>query len=325
MDSSLYEVVEIDSWGKLLDWSQENKKRQEEGQEEWVFRGLRDSRWGFETSLERAIKSFGVMTSELPADKNAADYQSQKEAVHRRALKRGLGPFDAFQLESGLLRKFKRQCHHYLTILPDEENEMEWLAMMQHYGAPTRILDLTHSIFVALYFALEQAEGECAVWAFNLTDILDRVTSQLPEGEWEAVKADRNLTRKRTFNLLLRRPDPVALVCPIIPYRFNDRLVIQQGLFLCPGDITIPFEDNLAATLTAPYSAQSLRRVAGRAVPARGKLVKLVIEDESNLRRELLQNLHHMNMNSATLFPGLAGFAQSLKALMVYPQILRPR
>jgi hypothetical protein len=37
-----------------------------------------------------------------------------------------------------------------------------------------------------------------------------------------------------------------AFVIPVNPFMLNERLVIQQGLFLCAGDISIPFEDNLA-------------------------------------------------------------------------------
>ena len=31
------------------------------------------------------------------------------------------------------------------------------------------------------------------------------------------------------------------------PYLLNERLIIQKGVFLCPGDISVPLEDNLKA------------------------------------------------------------------------------
>ena len=41
--------------------------------------------------------------------------------------------------------------------------------MMQHYGAPTRLLDWTESPLLALYFALKQNYGyyDAAIWMLN--------------------------------------------------------------------------------------------------------------------------------------------------------------
>lgn len=50
----------------------------------------------------------------------------------------------------------------------DEENHVEWLALMQHYGAPTRLIDFTSSIFVALHFALDGSyDKDSVIWAIN--------------------------------------------------------------------------------------------------------------------------------------------------------------
>lgn len=38
---------------------------------------------------------------------------------------------------------------------------------MHHHGAPTRLLDFTYSIYVATYFAAENAERDAAVWAID--------------------------------------------------------------------------------------------------------------------------------------------------------------
>lgn len=238
--------------------------------EQWIFRGVKDSQWGFSTSFERAIKSFDIDTRRHTAQ----------------------------QLEGGLVKRFIRQSHHYLEHLPEEVNVLEWLALMQHYGAPTRLLDWTHSMFVALFFALEQAEGECAVWALDHGWVNQTAELILPQDGRDALSADRHVRKKETFDKVFLRQPPLALVFSIKPYRFNDRLVIQQGTFLCPGDVSIPFEDNLAALLSRSSTPT--------------KLIQLIIQDRAALRKEFLINLNRMNMNAATLFPGLAGFAQSL-------------
>ena len=77
--------------------------------------------------------------------------------------------------------------------------------------------------------------------------------------------------------------------------RLNERSTIQRGVFLCAGNVTKPFEANL-------------ENLPG--FDKRENLVKLVIPGK--LRLEMLEKLHSMNINRASLFPGLQGFAESL-------------
>ncbi|WP_052452349.1 FRG domain-containing protein [Noviherbaspirillum autotrophicum] len=50
------------------------------------------------------------------------------------------------------LSEFKRRARPFLTMTP--QNDFEWMFIMQHYGAPTRLLDWTTNALVALYFAI---------------------------------------------------------------------------------------------------------------------------------------------------------------------------
>ena len=100
---------------------------------------------------------------------------------------------------------------------------------------------------------------------------------------------------------------PISFVYPVNPFRLNERLIIQQGVFLCPGDVSIPFEDNLFAVLPP-----------GTASPPFYKL-----KIKHNARSDYLRKLHRMNMNTSTLFPGLDGFARSLNNILAFPEILK--
>ena len=55
--------------------------------------------------------------------------------------------------------------------LPEPGDKLGWLAIMQHYGAPTRLLDFTYSPYVALYFALrnriERESDFAEVWGLD--------------------------------------------------------------------------------------------------------------------------------------------------------------
>jgi hypothetical protein len=113
----------------------------------WAFRGQRDASWPLSTSLERAV------ASSIPVD----------------------------LAEKTLLRRFEPGAYPYLTppLIPSER--MGWLTLMQHYGAPTRLLDWTLSPYVAAFFALEHYSTDCTVWALGI-NMLGEASAKLLKG-----------------------------------------------------------------------------------------------------------------------------------------------
>jgi len=64
-------------------------------------------------------------------------------------------------LESMLFGEFQSKARMYLSARDIPEDKLSWLALMQHYGIPTRLLDFSYSPYIALYFALrERSENE---------------------------------------------------------------------------------------------------------------------------------------------------------------------
>lgn len=199
--------------------------------------------------------------------------------------------------ERRCIREFKRRLHHYAIHVPEEDRLFEWLALMQHHGAPTRLLDWTYLCDVAMFFALEQTlenrDSGPAVWMLNATwckevaieklvkeggrgrDVLD-----LPIGQEDEPKLARELMAD----------PPLACVFPLNPFRLNERLTLQKGVFLWTGDVRRSFEENVQAL----PGHESERNV-----------VKFVLQ--RGAKANAIEELYDLNITRATLFPGLDG------------------
>ena len=88
-------------------------------------------------------------------------------ALPRRLSKNNVPRDQWRQREERAIRIFRRKAHVYLSDKSVLVDDLRCLAMMQHHGAPTRLLDFTKSPFVAAFFALEKAGGPAAVYALN--------------------------------------------------------------------------------------------------------------------------------------------------------------
>jgi type I restriction enzyme M protein len=101
-----------------------------------------------------------------------------------------------FEFEEEILRLFKVYATPFLDYKP--ENDWEWLAIAQHHGLPTRLLDWTRNPLVAVFFAVEEnTDKDSAVYAFNAGDVLDLEKLPPPlEVNVEGVVLTNNITRR---------------------------------------------------------------------------------------------------------------------------------
>lgn len=277
-----FTAIRFETWNAMFDFGR--------GLTNWFYRGQSDATWSLTSSLERAI---GV------------DHGDSWRWDHT---------------EKWMLRKFRGFAHNYLAHPPHEDDMLEWLALMQHHGAPTRLLDCTHSFPVSVFFAARDATGDFAVWAFNWAQFFRKAISRFSldvDGQFATLEFNAEMHQKA--NEFLERSASGALVFPSMPLRSNQRMEAQQGLFLFPTDPARTFLENLGCLIDAADIEQIDNPAHLKAYDPKVHsvnmvrqlwMMKLVLPEKQ--RFHAIQGLRSMNIHEASLFPGLDGFARSL-------------
>lgn len=251
MNASRHSELNIESWTQF----REVLDRAE--YESWAFRGHSDSNWKLYSTISRYFIDFGIHKDAWPQQ----EYRS--------------------------LRIFRRKAHLLLTRVPNDGDSFQWLALMQHHGAPTRLLDFTWSPYVAAFFALERATAKAAIWAIFPPKLNNRMVrtiraSQKIEedeiGPWIEGNYEQHFLPNRKQIVIIGEPQ-----------QMNQRLVAQMGTFVMPGVLDKPIEE------IAPPAA----------------VVKFTLET-SKMRRDAMKELYNMNITPYSLFPGVDGLARSL-------------
>lgn len=291
-DSRLYVETRLENWDDIF-------KLYNRFLMAFVFRGHGSEKWAMTSSLERMVKRF-----------------------HPNSIIDSANGY-----EEDALKEFKWKYPSYEKInIPADIEVIEWLSIMQHYGTPTRMVDFSYSLYVALFMAMDSlVESEdSAVWCLNqlvCREVFFKDKYELKRGCRD--KDDMDCCIYKEANDVLREiPDNPKMnrekgVFLVKPNRVNERIVRQQGLFAIQSDPNSTFEDNLLSiagnreAVVKPFSeiiAYSNSYHTGK--PNDFALIKIVIPKE--FRWDIFMSLEQMNITAETMYPGLEGLARSM-------------
>ena len=261
-----WDEVRIESWSQLTDMFEKMDYGRPSGLT-FLFRGQSNAGWRLIDNLSRLLE-----------ESNAG----REDAIW------------ATHIEQESYRRFVAQAHQFLdpSSLPEEGSLLAWWALMQHFGAPTRLLDWTASPFIAAYFAVvDSLKSPGAIWAFDASILIDATVVRRGSAPDESFQSDTN----SSWIFWGPRADP-ELIYPYHPEKHHVRISTQQGAFTVCG--TIPGDHE-----------QAIDRVIGNNIHR--SVFKFIIAFE--LKLNMLRNLMRMNITSNSLFPGLDGLGRSIK------------
>jgi FRG domain len=210
------------------------------------------------------------------------------------SLVRLAGGEDITKVELSMLRNFRKYAHEQTKSGVD--TIWHWLAVGQHHGLPTRLIDWTYSPLVALHFATENPvdfDRDGLVWCVNFvkanTLLPKRLRAILEEEHSDTFTAEMlgEFRSLRAFDALAREPFVVFLEPPSLDTRILNQFALFS-LMPTPGA-------RLDAWLE--QHPDLCRRVL---VPA-------------ELKWEIRDKLDQANINERTLFPGLDGLSRWLE------------
>lgn len=249
------ETIVVQRWDELNEvlYTGAWKENLQRFRSDYVYRGLPSARHDLQTSLMRLGENYAA-------------------------------------LEQHLLRAFRRYAHRYASFADSMWN---WLALAQHHGLPTRLLDFTYSPYVALHFATADPacmDEDAVVWCINYVQSVqflpDRLQTILRAEGASAFTAEMLSSGAQTLSAFERLGDE-PFVAFFEPPSFDDRIVNQFALFALMSHATTRLDtwlhdhDELAFQVIIP----------------------------AGLKAEVRDKLDQANITERVLLPGLDGLS----------------
>lgn len=269
----------------LKDWTQfVEEVHKLEG--EWIFRGVPNESYELQPRIGRS--TFPKWIAAFPNPKNFAE------------------PLYSADAEFKMFEEFQRAALPYLDFSP--RSDLEWLAVAQHCGLPTRLLDWTQSPYVAAFFVVRDGPKYKEELVYQGVDSLNELrglaeiaaSAKIGTRQKEvincavfAVRAPEEVKKDQLNDLFSKAPQREARL--FYPPHLNRRVAAQLAVLTLHDSPELQWE------------------------PA--ELHKFRIDGGSS--REFREALNLIGINESTMFADLDGLGRHLGWKHMNPKLFR--
>ena len=216
------------------------------------------------------------------------------------------------------------------------KSDFEMVALMQHYGLPTRFLDFTSNPFVALWFACADYKHSNTEGAVYIADSRNRVTKQFINIIVKLCLAENYGVYSNPISKIISFEEMIYFFKEI--YKNSERLffinapassqreINQEGMFLVGLNRIDGAPENIGEIVSLRKNYGLIRvlkdKYEGNGIffeklgcydkkLSKPYIIKVIIPSES--KREIIYELERRGINKSFIFPTLENIAEQVK------------